>query len=323
MLAQPKKVQYFPISPLLLRSGDRGAFDVFLRRDNAYVLFNAYGGVLTEAKRRELIDNDVKQVYVDKRSLDRYHAFILENIASLLDDEDVPIDERAQAWTGAAVALSKGVFEQQLPGPAFEKRYERFETLIRNTSSFLQSAKSLKHLSKFISKGYDIYHHGISTMVYTVNLMQEYDYDDYKVLTCGMGALLHDIGKMKLPKELVGQNPAELSDDDKSILAVHPMLGARTCASFNLPTLAANCILFHHERADGKGYPTQAMGDEVPTHTKIVSLCNRYDGLTRNMPYRKAYTPFEALKIIMEDKGFVEKDILKRFLEMLSKATIV
>lgn len=316
------KPKYFPISPLIIRPDSKSQFDIFLRHDNSYVLFNARGRTFTDSKRQELANNNVATVYIDRRALEQYRLYLLENIGEVLDDESIPLDERAQAWTATATALSRELFEEKLPGPTFEKRYERFESLIQSTSSFIQSPKSLKQLAKFIDKGYDQYHHGLSTMVYTISLLQEYDYDDYKTLACGMGALLHDIGKTGLPKEVTETDPVELSDDNFDILVLHPMIGARTCATFNLPTIASNCILFHHERADGKGYPTKATSDQLPLHTKVVSLCNVYDSLTRNLPYRRAFRPFEALKIIMEDPGLVDKDILKTFVGLLSKAKI-
>lgn len=322
-MALYEKAEYFQVSPLLIRPDSKGEFDIFLRHDNNYVLFNARGRTFTKAKRQELADNKVAAIYIDKRALEQYRNYLIENIASVLGDDSIPLNERARAWTNTAGTIGKEMFEDNLPGPAFEKRYQRFEKLVESTSGFLQSPKSLKHLSKFISKGYDVYQHGISTMVYTICLMQEFEYDDYKILACGMGALLHDIGKAGLPQDVVDKNPEELTEDEFAILALHPMVGTRTCSSFNLPAIAHNCILFHHERADGKGYPTRATNEELPLHTKIVTLCNQYDSLTRNLPYRRALRPFEALKTIMDDPGLVDKNILKKFVEMLSRAEIV
>jgi len=322
-MALTDQVEYIPVSPRILRPDSKGPFDLFLRHENNYVLFNAAGRLLTRAKRQELLTDKASTLYIDEKALNDYRSYLVENITDVLDDESISVEERAQAWSNTAQVLGKELFEKKLPGPTFEKRYDRFEKLIQSTSTFLQSAKSLKHLSRFISKGYDIYQHGISTMVYTVCLMQEYDYDDHKLLACGMGAMLHDIGKTGLPQEIVNKNPVDLTDEERETLALHPMIGARTCSNFNLPTIAANCILFHHERADGKGYPTQATSEDVPLHTKIVAICNEYDNLTRNVPYRKALTPFAALKHIMDDDGLADKDILKKFVELLSQAEIV
>ncbi|CCH48239.1 HD-GYP domain-containing protein [Pseudodesulfovibrio piezophilus] len=322
-MAQSNNAEYVPISPLVLRPDTKGQFDIFLRRGTNYVLFNANSLVITRDKIQELAHNENPHLYIDRQGLDHYKRYIQENIADLLDDDSVAPEERAKAWAGTATQLGKELFEKSLPGRTFERRFQRFTKLIENSSRFLQSPKSLKELSRFISKGYEAYHHGISTMVYTVSLMQEYDYDDAKILACGMGAMLHDIGKTGLPKEVVESPHEDLTDEQKELFVLHPMIGARTCSAFNLPTAASNCILFHHEREDGTGYPTKAKGSELPIHTKILALCNVYDNLTRTTRHDKALTPFNALKRIMDDEGLVDKSILKKFVEMLSRAEIV
>ena len=315
--------EFFPISPLILRPDFKVPFDIFLRHEQNYVLFNAQGRTLTKAKRDELGTANIVTIYIDTRARKLYHAYIQANLLDLLEDESIAIEERAQAWTNAAAALSKELFEVNLPGPAFKKRYHRFEGLIRSSAGFLKSPMPLKNLTKFIGKGYDTYHHGISTMVYAVNLMQEYHFEDPEILACGMGALLHDIGKVGMPEEIINGDPAGMSAEAHATYTMHPIIGVRVCANFDLPVIASNCILFHHERIDGKGFPTQATGEEVPLPTRVVALCNRYDNMTRNRSYSRALKPFDALKALTDDKGLVEQDMLKRFIKLLSRAEIV
>jgi len=317
------KASYISISPGMLRPDTKSPFDTFLRRNRNYVLFNAGGGIFTEAKRQELVNNNIDNLYIDSAALNAYRDYLQDNIADVLTDECIPLDERAEAWTGTALHLGKGVFEKNLPGPALKQRFQRFERLLKNSTQFLKSPRALKQLARFISKGYDDYRHGISTMVYTVSLMQEFDYNDGKVLACGMGALLHDIGKTSLPAEILAKDPNLLTDEERDTLHLHPMVGARICSHFNVSSTTSNAILFHHEREDGTGYPTRATGDQIPTHAKILRLCDVYDNLTRPQPWRKQFTPFEALKNIMEDEGLVNKDLLKKFIEMLARAEIV
>ncbi|XXJ20511.1 HD-GYP domain-containing protein [Desulfovibrio caledoniensis] len=322
-MAQMTKAEYFPISPLILRPDFKVPFDIFLRHDDSYVLFNASGRTLTKAKRKELALAGIVTIYVDKRSRKLYHSYIQANLIDLLEDESISLPERAQAWTNAASALSQELFETNLPGPAFKKRYVRFQELIRSSTNFLKSPAPLKNLARFIGKGYGTYHHGISTMVYAVNLMQEYKLEDEDVLACGMGALLHDIGQVGMDEDLLNTDPATMTPTEFQAYAMHPLIGVRVCANFDLPVIATNCILFHHERYDGKGYPTQASGEEIPLPTRVVALCNRYDDLTRNRPYSRAIKPFDALKALTDDKGLVEPDMIKRFIKLLSRAEIV
>lgn len=315
--------EYVPIPPQIIRPDTTGQFNLFLRHGDTFVLFNSGGRILSEAKRQELTQDSKTKLYITKDEVKSYRAYLNDNIGDVLLDESIPIEERAKAWSGTALHLGSQLFEKNLPGPALKQRYQRFERLIQNSTTFLQSPRSLKQLAKFINKGYDSYHHGISTMIYTVSLMQEFDYDEYKINACGMGALLHDVGKTSLPDTIVNKPLDELTDEEFDLLKLHPMVGARTCSHFNLPTAASNCILFHHERDDGAGYPTQALAADIPTHAKIVRLCDVYDNFTRAHNGTKALTPFEALKRMTEDEGLVNSELLKKFIELLSKAEIV
>ena len=268
-MAQLTQAEYFPISPLILRPDFKVPFDIFLRHDDSYVLFNASGRTLTKAKRKELALAGIVTIYVDKRSRKLYHSYIQANLIELLEDESISLSERAQAWTNAASALSKELFETNLPGPAFKKRYVRFQELIRSSTTFLKSPAPLKNLTKFIGKGYETYHHGISTMVYAVNLMQEYKFEDADVLACGMGALLHDIGQIGMAEELLNTDPENMGPAQFQTYSMHPLIGVRVCANFDLPILATNCILFHHERIRRQGVPHPGLGrGDSPAHPR-------------------------------------------------------
>lgn len=314
---------YIPISPRLLRPETRGKFDLFLRHGKSFVLYNSRHNTITKEKIQELVDKGRSDLFISEESAKNYGQYLREHIAEIVADESVPLHERAKVWSETAALLGKEVFEENLPGPAFAKRCERFTKLLTETSGFLQSPQSLKHLATFISQGFEAYHHGVSTMVYAINLMQEFQDDDYEILACGMGALLHDLGKLSLPQELNHKDPATFTPDEQTMFSVHPMVSVRMCSTFNLPPAASNAILFHHEREDGQGYPTQASGEQLPLHTKIVSLCNVYDGLTRVQSYRKGVSPFKALKEISEDEGLVNTKVLAKFIKMLSRAEIV
>lgn len=316
------KKQYITVSPRLLRPKTRGPFDLYLLREGTYVLYNTRDATITRKKLDDLQESNTTNLFIAETAANHYQLYIREHIADIIGDENIPLHERARVWATTAALLGKEMFENNLSGSAFDKRCKRFVSLIQETAGFLQSPQSLKELSAFISKGHESYHHGVSTMVYAISLMYEFKDDDYEILACGMAAMLHDIGKMALPKELTHKDPELLTEDEFAMMAVHPMVSVRICGAFNLPPATTNAILFHHEREDGRGYPTQATGDQLTLHAKIVALCDRYDNLIRTQPYRKGLLPFEALKKISDDIGAVDKGVLTRFIQMLAKAEI-
>jgi len=110
-------------------------------------------------------------------------------------------------------------------------------------------------------------------------------------------ALLHDIGKIAVPEHILNK-PGKLSDDEFMQIKKHVETGYRILSkssSFSEIELLVYC---HHERIDGKGYPRGLRGNSIPFGAQIISLCDVYDALTSDRPYRKAISREKALAII-------------------------
>ncbi|MDD7795141.1 HD-GYP domain-containing protein [Clostridium sp. 'White wine YQ'] len=118
-----------------------------------------------------------------------------------------------------------------------------------------------------------------------------------------IGALIHDIGKVCIPKEIILKD-AELTEQEFNIIKTHPQKGYDYIGSTTeLSSVAKMIILQHHEKEDGTGYPFGLTGNEVNPLVKIVAIADVYDALTSDRPYKKAATPNEALEYIMANVG--------------------
>jgi len=116
-------------------------------------------------------------------------------------------------------------------------------------------------------------------------------------------AMLHDIGKKFLDKELLNKTE-KISENEYSILKTHSELGY----NFFKDTLSFSAhvktgILQHHERFDGSGYPLGKKGDEIPLISRIIGVADSYDAITSTRPYHKAYPPGEGMEYIMGNSG--------------------
>jgi putative nucleotidyltransferase with HDIG domain len=117
---------------------------------------------------------------------------------------------------------------------------------------------------------------------------------DQDLATLRLGALLHDIGKIGVPDEVLGKTSA-LTPGEFELVRAHPVIGARILRS--IPFLAAHLpiVELHHERPDGRGYPYGLRGDAIPLAARIVHVADAYDAITSARAYRPARTPHEAL----------------------------
>ena len=118
-----------------------------------------------------------------------------------------------------------------------------------------------------------------------------------------VGGLLHDIGKLSVPLEIL-RKPAGLTDEEYAEIKRHPEAGRRLLEELGgfSPTVR-DLVSDHHERLDGRGYPRGLTEEELPLHTRILTVCDVYDALVSDRVYRAAWTPERAFELLRDDTG--------------------
>ena len=111
------------------------------------------------------------------------------------------------------------------------------------------------------------------------------------------GSWLHDCGKIDVPEEILNC-PRKLSAAEFEVVKKHPGWGAEIGRQANLPEEVIDIILYHHERFDGKGYPTGAKGTEIPLEARIVAAADIFDSMSEDRPYAKGYDRAEAMRVM-------------------------
>ena len=116
-------------------------------------------------------------------------------------------------------------------------------------------------------------------------------------------ALLHDVGKGKIPQEILFK-PGKLDADERRVIETHPAIGASMLLETrDAGALAVATAWGHHRRRDGGGYPQMPLGGHVSELTQLVHVCDVFEALTAIRPYKKALTPRDAFEIILGDRG--------------------
>lgn len=111
------------------------------------------------------------------------------------------------------------------------------------------------------------------------------------------GSWLHDCGKIGVPEAILNC-PGKLSAADFEVVKKHPGWGAEVGRQANLHEEVINVILYHHERFDGRGYPTGAKGTEIPLEARIVAVADIFDAMSVDRPYAKGYDRAEAMRVM-------------------------
>jgi len=128
------------------------------------------------------------------------------------------------------------------------------------------------------------------------------DWHEDRVATLRLGAQLHDIGKLAVDLEVL-RKPAALTAEELAQVRLHPAVGARMLEEVDEARHVASCVLYHHERWDGRGYPTGRAGEQIPIEARVLAVADAFDAMTSFRPYSATLGPHEALDEVARCAG--------------------
>ena len=232
----------------------------------------------------------------------------------------VPFDEEL----GAAVNLlnqSKGVvcsmFHEARMGKAVKLESamplveEIAASVMRNPGAFIGLAR-LKTVDDYT------YMHSVAVCALMIALARQLDLDDEETREAGLAGLLHDIGKMAVSSDILNK-PGSLSDTEFSAIKEHPAAGHQILlASGGVSAIALDVCLHHHEKIDGSGYPDGLAGDQIGRYARMGAVCDVYDAMTSNRPYKQGWCPAESLqKMAKWSEGHFDPTIFSAFVKCI------
>lgn len=167
----------------------------------------------------------------------------------------------------------------------------------------MESSEALMVLSDAFLYDEYIYQHSFQVTLYALAIAKHLKYSEKDLKTIGMGALLHDVGKISIPQEIL-QKPGRLTDQEYAQMKEHTKYGFELLRNlYTMPLLVAHCAFQHHERLDGSGYPRGLTEKDIHPFAKIIAVADVFDALSSTRVYRKKILPVECLKIMDEGEG--------------------
>ena len=153
--------------------------------------------------------------------------------------------------------------------------------------------------------------------VYSTGLARALGLNTLEVDAIGTAALLHDVGKLAVPEHILSK-PGPLTPEEFQKIRIHPQIGAEIIAGVPFPHPVAPLILSHHERWDGRGYPSGLSGEQIPLGARILGLVEYYDALTSDRPYHAAISEEAAISVLQQEAGHAfEPRVVETFLQIL------
>jgi response regulator RpfG family c-di-GMP phosphodiesterase len=255
--------------------------------------------------------------------------FLLEQYACM---QIIPFLARGKSF-GAMIVLHKHPCQLGLDGKEFA------ETLVTQASIGIDNAnlfEDIQHFNTELRKAYDETIEGWARAINMRNqetaehtrrvaemtlaiAEQFFSFSQKELQNIWYGALLHDIGKIAVPDEILFK-PGRLTDEEWVIMKRHPQAAYDMLSSIAYLKEALNIPHYHHEKWNGEGYPTGLSGTAIPLAARLFAVVDVWDALVSDRPYRKAWTHERALNLIREQSGIhFDPDIVPIFLDYVEK----
>lgn len=191
------------------------------------------------------------------------------------------------------------------------------------TARLLQAVReNTRHFIGFILGG-EVYgselaKSSVNTAILSTLMAQDMKVPNHKVLQISTGALLHDVGMLKLPREILDSN-RELSEGEVRRMQAHPLYTYKfICRELLLPEEVGLVALQHHERWDGEGYPRRLGGESIELGARIISVADAFEAMVSEKPYRNSMLGYQAMKNLLSDNSRrFDPDVLKSFIRTM------
>lgn len=226
---------------------------------------------------------------------------------------EAELDRAAQVLGRAKVAVI-ALFGEARLGKAIDSETclpivdEVTSSLARNPSAFVS-------LARLKTKDDYTYMHSVAVCGLMVALGRHMGLGDADVREAGLAGLLHDVGKMQMPLEVLNK-PGALTDAEFTVMRSHPERGWDLLKDgTKVPASALDVCLHHHEKIDGTGYPHKLAGEQISQFARMGAVCDVYDAITSTRPYKNAWDPAGSLQRMSQWKGQFDPVIFQAFVK--------
>ena len=185
--------------------------------------------------------------------------------------------------------------------------------------SVMRNAGALIGLARLKTADNYTYMHSVAVCALMIALARQLGLDDAVTRELGLAGLLHDVGKMTVPAAILNK-PGKLTLEEFDIVKRHPLAGhALLQASSDIGAIALEVCLHHHEKFDGSGYPHGLKGEAISLHARMGAICDVYDAITSNRPYKAGWGPAESLRRMAEWSrvGHFDEKVFAAFVKCL------
>lgn len=191
---------------------------------------------------------------------------------------------------------------------------EESEALVEEIAhSVIRNPHALISLSRLKTSDEYTYMHSVAVCALMMALARQMDLPQDWVREAGIAGLMHDIGKMTIGSDILNK-PGRLTDPEFAAMRLHPEGGVRILQQGGVPYASAyDVCLHHHEKVDGSGYPFGLQGEQISVLSRMAAICDVYDAITSERPYKKAWGPAHSIREMASWPGHFDEHVFQAF----------
>ncbi len=307
--------KFMPIPPGAIIPGSLPDFKIYVPTSGGrYILWALEGGKVSPDQLTKLADSGVRQVFVDLEEEVKYEEYLEDHLGDILENESPSDEQKAEIFSKVSTNVVRDAFESSFGvGSMNASAIERTQAMIRNALIFIAETKSVQPLAKMIGHDYQTYTHATKVLWFTVAFLKENpdivksiapEYATYNeseklevLKQCGVGALLHDIGKAFVAPDILNKD-GPLTPVEWEIIKRHPMNSVAMLLDTEIPSFVKKAVLQHHEDFNGEGYPMGLHGVNISVLARVLRIIDVFDAMTSRRPYKDAISPLKAAQIM-------------------------
>lgn len=283
---------------------------------------------------RKIADTGIREVYIDtSKGLDIESAPSAQEAA---ETREANLQKVVEAVTREPPRVRVSAFEERAKAHAVQSEARQVATALMQdvrlgrqievarvepvvsamVDSVFRNKDALISLGRIREADQYTFQHSVNLCVLMVAFAKTLEMDQDTIHKIGVGAMLHDIGKMKVPEEILNK-PGKLTDEEFSVMRGHVTIGANVLAeSAGIDPLSIAVAYEHHERWDGTGYPRKLKGEEITVYGQMSAIVDVYDAITSDRCYHSGMHPTDALGRILEwSKYHFNPKLVQRFIQ--------
>jgi HD-GYP domain-containing protein (c-di-GMP phosphodiesterase class II) len=296
---QPRS-EYIPVDMSAFAAGRPPLVDLYQLIQGQYVLYCESNVSLAKETRLRLLKSGVGVLYVRvaKGGVEAAGLDLPELLA--LPDSELHASVKANLLNNLATSAVREAFvkpDEESLGRTQNVSSATVAHLIRTPDSLSELIRAMRHDSS-------LYSHAANVMTYATGIGIHVGLGRDDLLRLSLGALLHDIGKTRIPRAILDTPVSLLTTKQQTRLRDHVALGERLLGNnASRQPVARIIILQHHERLDGSGYPNGLHGEDIPLVARVVAVADVFDALVSERPYKHAWPTDEGVDYLKSQRG--------------------